>query len=380
MPELPIVVAGAGLAGLALAAGLRDADLPVVVLDERPALGSVGGGITLWPNALAALDTLGLGDAVRRAGHEVPAGSIRSSSGRVLRATDPAAFERVLGGPLIAIARGDLLGLLHERADVDVLLGTAVSGYSLDGSSARVRVQTVNQSTRLRDGIDAAGLVGADGFRSQVARALGGELTESYAGYPAWRAVAPVGGFEPTEVWGRHRAFGVVPLGPDRTYWFATNREPAGGQSPGGELEHLRALFGDWPGPMRELLDATPEDTVNRVDIVDRAAPPRWVDGPVTVIGDAAHAMRPHLGQGGCQALVDAAVLAARLRVAASPAAAFASYAAARRRPALRVLRLSRQAGRLVDLTAGHRLMPLVPERVFLRSIAGIGGRRAFRP
>lgn len=368
----PLVVAGAGIAGLAFAAGLeRRGGAPYVLLDERPELGSTGGAITLWPNAMAALEEIGVADDVRRAGHPISAGTIRTRTGRVLRSVDLARSIAVLGGPLVAVRRGALIEILRSRVRADsVVLGRAVRGYRREGAGVRV----------LTDGepLTAAALVGADGYRSEVARALHPGLDESYAGYPAWRGIAAVGGLEPGQLWGGRKEFGVVPLPGEETYWFATAHEPAEGNAT-DELAHLRDVFADWPDPVRRVLEATGPDAVTRNDVMDRALPRRWTDGPVVVIGDAAHAMRPHLGQGGCQALVDAAVLARVLASAGSATAAFTAFEKLRRRPTARVVALSKAAGRAINAPdALHRLTRLAPDTLALRSLARVGGTSAY--
>ncbi len=371
--DRPLVIAGAGIAGLALAAGLHRADTatPYLLLDERPELGSSGGAITLWPNAMVALDEIGVGDDVRRAGHPLSAGNIRDRTGRQLRSFDTERTVAALGGPLVAVRRGDLIEILHSRIKADsVQLGTAVRGYRHDPQGVQV----------LTDGdpVDAAALVGADGYRSEVARALHPGLRETYAGYPAWRGIADVGGLESVQWWGSHQEFGVVPLSDGATYWFATVREPAGG-TVDDELAHLRAAFAGWPDPVRPVLDAADPVAVARNDVMDRAVPRRWTDGPVVIIGDAAHAMRPHLGQGGCQALVDAAVLARMLAKATAPWAEFAAFEALRRGPTSRVVALSKAAGRSINAPDRlHRISRLMPEAVMLRAMARVGGTSAF--
>lgn len=368
----PLVIAGAGIAGLALAAGLQRTDsTPYLLLDERPELGSAGGAITLWPNAMAALEEIGVGDDVRRAGHPLSAGAISDRVGRRLRSFDAEQTVAALGGPLVALRRGDLIEILHGRIKADsVMLGSAVRGYRQDHRGVRV----------LTDGepVDAAALVGADGYRSEVARALHPGLPETYAGYPAWRGIAEVGGLESGQFWGSHQEFGVVPLSDGATYWFATVREPAGGTAD-DELAHLRAAFAGWPDAVQQVLGATDPVAVTRNDVLDRAIPRRWTDGPVVVIGDAAHPMRPHLGQGGCQALVDAAVLARMLARAETPAAAFTAFERLRRGPTGRVVALSRTAGRSINAPDSlHRLSRLVPDAVMLRSMARVGGTGAY--
>jgi 2-polyprenyl-6-methoxyphenol hydroxylase-like FAD-dependent oxidoreductase len=358
-PEL--VIAGAGIAGLALAAGLAHAGAPwrCRLYDERPELGSSGGAISLWPTALEALDRIGVGPEVRAAGHRVGAGSVRSARGRLLRSLDV---------PLLAVRRGVLVEILHAAAAAEIAFGTAVTGY--DRTARGVRVATSAGP------VEGDALVGADGFRSLVARTLQPGLRERYAGYPAWRGLARIGGLEAVQLWGGRQEFGVVPLGGDLAYWFATVREPEGGTAD-DEIAHLRAAFAGWPDPVGRVLDATAPDAVGRNDILDRQRLRRWTDGPVVVLGDAAHPMRPHLGQGGAQALVDAALLAELLAVPGRAEAAFADFERRRRRPAERVVLTSRLASRVVDAPpAVHRLSSLVPDAVVLRTLRGRPGRR----
>jgi 2-polyprenyl-6-methoxyphenol hydroxylase-like FAD-dependent oxidoreductase len=371
--DQPLVIAGAGIAGLALAAGLQRTETatPYLLLEERPELGSAGGAITLWPNAIAALDEIGVGDDVRRAGHAVGAGAVGTRSGRILRSLDIERSAAALGGPLVAVRRGDLIDILHAQIKPgSVLLGIAVRAYRHDYDGVQV----------LTDGdpIEASALVGADGYRSEIARALHPGLPERYAGYPAWRGIADVGGFDAVELWGSHREFGVVPLGDSASYWFATVREPAGGVVD-DEVAHLQSAFSGWPDPVQQVLGATDPFGVTRSDVMDRTIPRRWTDGRVVVIGDAAHAMRPHLGQGGCQALIDAAVLARLLRQTDSPAAAFTAFESMRRGPAKRVVGLSRAAGRAINAPAGlNRVSQLMPDALMLRTLAKVAGTGAF--
>ncbi|WP_203045223.1 FAD-dependent monooxygenase [Pimelobacter simplex] len=354
-PEL--VIAGAGIAGLALAAGLTHARAPwrYRLLDERPALGSTGGAISLWPAALDALDRVGVGAAVRAAGHAVGPGSVRTRAGRVIRSLDL---------PLLAVRRGVLVEILHAAVvPGSVGFGCRVTGYRCTGTG--VRVETTGGP------IDAAALVGADGFRSLVARTLHPGLAEAYAGFPAWRGLTTAPGVEPVQLWGRRQELGVVPLGADLAYWFATVREPEGGTA-ADELAHVVRAFRGWPDPVTRVLAATDPATVSRNDVLDREWLRHWTDGPVVVVGDAAHPMRPHLGQGGGQALVDVALLADLLARGDVPAAAFAAFERARRRPTRRVVRASRAASLLVDAPgAVHRLSALVPDRVVLRALRG---------
>lgn len=375
----PIVIVGAGIGGLGVAAALRNREHRVVVLEERAGLDTIGAGISLWPNALRALDEIGIGGRIRSAGGPVATGGIRRHDGRWLRTMDQAKLQVALGEPLIAIHRATLLDLLYA----------AVAPDAVRWASPVRKVETTAHGVvlTLADGsaMPAAAVIGADGIGSVVAQGLDAGLRFRYAGYTAWRGVAKRGldGAEPTETWGPGGEFGFLPLGPDTTYWFATERTVEGERAPEGELAHLIRRYAGWHEPIGSLLAATEPEAVLRHDVVDRSSPRRWSAGPITLIGDAAHPMRPHLGQGGCQALVDAAVLARLIDRADSLPAAFREYESVQRRRAVRAVRESSWIGRAIHCPpalnpAVQRLVSIPPTALIAPHLAAIGGSRAF--
>lgn len=328
------------MGGLALALALQRQGVDVVVLEEATAVRSAGAGISLWPNALAALDAMGAGDLVRSVGHPSSAGGLLLADGTVAARFGGPAFERALGGPLLCVDRGVLVGALAGA----LAPGTVRTAAAVIGVDQGHRGVTV----RLTDGgsVEARALVGADGFRSVVARGLAGPLRQSYSGYTAWRSVADVA-LDPEGMWGQFvggHEVGWVTLPAGRTYWFASAVLPEAVELPGGDVAYLQSMLAGCPAPVHELLRATDPGRLLRTDIVDRAMPSRWHRGRVAVMGDAAHPMRPHLGQGGCQAIEDAAVLAQCLVGHGDPAEAFRRYAEIRFRRARLVTRLSRHA------------------------------------
>lgn len=376
-----ILVAGAGITGLATAAALQRQGFEVTVVEPRTDT-TTGAGITIWPNALAALDEIGLGDAVRDAGGRVTAGALRWHDGTWLRRPAADRMIRALGEPLVVLHRTALTDILTAALHPDTVeFGVGVQ--TLDVRDGTVRAHLSDGSTR-----EAAAVVGADGVDSTVARHLNGPLPRRYAGYTAWRGVADCT-IDP-ELSGETMAAGMeaghVPLGPDHTYWFATHRAPQGHTSPDGELSHLRQVFGAWAAPIPELLAATDPAQVLRNDLYDRAAARCWTRGPVVIAGDAAHPMRPHLGQGGCQGLEDAVTLAALAAREPDLTVAFARFAARRHRRVMRIVRESRLIGRVVNLrpaalsAAASRATVLVPEYVLTRHLASIAARGAFTP
>jgi 2-polyprenyl-6-methoxyphenol hydroxylase-like FAD-dependent oxidoreductase len=170
-------------------------------------------------------------------------------------------------------------------------------------------------------------LVGADGVNSAVRWAVFGAVAKPvYAGYTAWRGVAaaPAGATAVSgEIWGDGARFGSAAMTEGRAYWYATATMAAGGRSqPAEEKAELRRRFAGWPADSLALIEATDESVILRHDIVQlRPDLATFVRGRVALLGDAAHAMTPDLGQGACLALEDAVVLAAAVGAAGLPAA-----------------------------------------------------------
>lgn len=435
MTDAPILIAGAGIGGLALAAALRRRGRRALVLEERDELGEAGAGISLWPNALAALDDIGLGDTVRDAGSATSSGGIRRADGRWLRRLPPGAVDAALGEPMVAIHRATLLEILAAGAGIradgaGIRTNTApdsatTTGSLRTGAAVRgVREHADGVTVTTSDGakLTTGALIGADGIRSAVAAHLAPGLRWRYSGYTAWRAVADIGidgiepaqhaaepagnrtgppetsavprktsahptetSAEPAETWGPDGEFGYVALGPDRTYWFATQVAAEGQHAPHGELDYLADRRAGWHEPIATLLRNTHRDAVIRHDIHDRSMPRRWASGRVVLIGDAAHPMRPHLGQGGCQAIIDAAVLARLIETTDDMPTAFARFDAIRRRAVSRIVRRSALAGKAIHApwpigAATRTVARRIPERLLLRQLAAVAGSSAYRP
>jgi 2-polyprenyl-6-methoxyphenol hydroxylase-like FAD-dependent oxidoreductase len=373
-----ILVIGAGIAGLATANALQQHGHDVTVLEERTDTSS-GAGISIWPNALAALDEIGLGDAVRAAGGRITAGAMRWRDGTWLRHPSPQRLVKALGEPLVVI---------HRNVLTSVLAGALAEGTLRYGVSARSLVATADGvQVGLSDATttEADAVVGADGTHSMVARHLNGPLGNRYVGYTAWRGVADCS-IDPDlagEVLGPSIEFGHVPLGGDTTYWFATERAPEGRSAPQGELNYLKDKFGTWAEPIPAVLAATDPARVLHNDLYDRDHARQWSRGPIVAVGDAAHPMRPHLGQGGCQGIEDAAILASFVHGTRDLATAFGRFAAFRGPRVRSLVRESKTIGQIVNLppllsAAATRATVLGPEALVTRHLATIAARSAF--
>lgn len=345
-------VVGAGIGGLAAAVGLQRQGWNVTVLERARTLEPVGSGLGIAPNALHALDAIGLGDEVRRFSAVQGRGGIRRPDGRWLVRTDLGALAVRFGDPQLMALRTDLVGLLAASLpDGTLRTGVAVTGVDAPDSSRSARVFTTE------DELDADLIVAADGIRSLIRTTLFPDHPgPRYSGFTAWRFVAalPAGesSVEPSETWGRGTVFGVVPLAGRRVYCYAS--APA---SPGArhddETAELKRRFGTWHDPIPGLIAAVSPQDVLHDDVYWIAEPlPAYHRGRVAILGDAAHAMTPHLGQGACQAIEDAVVLASVAGTRSGAGTDLAAYTAARMRRTRMVADSSYRASRLTGTTS----------------------------
>jgi len=356
MEQPRAVVIGAGIGGLTAAAALHLRGWSVTVLERAASLDPVGAGIALAPNAQRALDTLGLGDDVRALAAWQGAGELRTPGGRRLARMDSAAAAERFGGPVVLLYRATLVELLASRLPEGRVRTGAPAELTDPGDACRpARVTTADGE------YEADLVVGADGVHSAVRRALfPAHPGPRHAGFTTWRLVvpAPERPFAPHETWGRGLLWGSQPLRDGRVYAYAAAFTPAGGHAPDDEKAELLRLFGHWHRPVPDLLAATEPGAVLRHDVRAMTDPlPAYHRGRTALLGDAAHAMAPTLGQGGNQAIEDAVVLAHHLSPhaadeAADPSGALAAYTRDRLPRTMDVVRRSARAARAISLTS----------------------------
>ena len=355
------VVVGAGMAGLAAAGTLSRSGWRVTVLERAERIAAPPTAVVLWPNglrALAAIDPDGGWPAIAS---PLPDGGVRRPDGQWLVA--PRARAGAAPSPAAAHLEDVYDALVAGLGDAEIRTGFEVT--------------TVRTGPGLRpavgDGrtiIEADLLVGADGIDSRVRAAVAPESVAVGSGFAAWQAVIPafrlpradesrcVGG----ETLGAGYRFVAIPLGERAAgrggvYWVATAAGAARPESPATQLALLRRWFAGWHDSVGALLDATrPEDLVPQGVRELRPLPRAYGfvsgSGGVVLIGDAAHAMPHHLGQGACLAFEDAATLCA-LAAPAQPGpdlrAAVESYSRLRRPRTTTVVRQNRRMSAVVQ-------------------------------
>lgn len=306
-----ILVIGGGIGGLAAALALARMGQQVTVYERTQEIKEVGAALTVWPNAVRVLQGLGLADVVPTLGREAHFRTIRTWQGEELSRID---VDRIAGSPIHVIHRADLQHALlraAEKAGVLIRLGQQCTGFRQDDAGVEASFM---------DGTVARGdlLVGADGIHSIVRQQIFGKPRTRYAGYTSWRGIASVrreyipSGIS-SETWGVGRRIGLIPLKDERVYWFVARTAPERdgiGEPADVRKQRVQALFQGWHHPIEQVLEATEASAIIHTDVYTLNALSRWSEGRVVLIGDAAHAMTPNMGQGGCQALEDAPVLA----------------------------------------------------------------------
>lgn len=374
---MKFIIAGAGIGGLATALALRQQSHEVQIMEAATELREIGAGVVLGANAMQALDRLGVHDAVRAAGFPITRISLLDRHGRILNDIDTTPFTRRIGYENLAIHRADLQRILLANLPPSVV--------QLGKSLERFEEKDNQVATYFTDGstLESQALIGADGIRSRVRQQLLPDTQLRYAGYTCWRGVIdaqklklPAG--RSTETWGGNGRFGVVPLGNGQVYWFAciNSAQPQNPHYRAFRLADLQRHFANYHSPIPELLTLTTDEQVIWGDIIDLKPLPRFNFGRVLLLGDAAHATTPNMGQGAGQAVEDAAVLASCLAQANGIESAFQAFDYQRRPRTTRIVNQSWQLGKVAQLeqpwlvSLRNAVMRRVPASVNNRQMA----------
>ncbi|MFE9573672.1 FAD-dependent monooxygenase [Streptomyces sp. NPDC006692] len=369
------VVVGGGIGGLTAAAALIRRGWQVTVLERAAELRPVGAGIGLAPNGQRALDVIGLGDEIRALAAWQGDGGLRTPGGRWLSRTDPQAAAEAFGGSVVLLHRATLIGILAAALPAGTLRTDAAAELAECGGADHPAV------VRTAEGdIEADLVVAADGIHSALRKALfPTHPGTDYCGFTTWRVVVPHPGrpFAPHETWGPGRIWGTQPLKDGRVYAYAAARTRPGGRAADGELAQLRRLFGTWHDPIPAVLDAARDAEVLRNDVHRIAgALPAYHRGRVALIGDAAHAMAPSLGQGGNQAVEDAVVLAHHADPEGELAAGLARYSAER---LPRTMDVAGRAERTARLTMLSNPVGIAVRNSLIRAASTLGPQLMLR-
>jgi 2-polyprenyl-6-methoxyphenol hydroxylase-like FAD-dependent oxidoreductase len=313
---LPIIIAGGGIGGLAAALGLAQKGFSVLVLEKAPTLGEIGAGIQLGPNAFHAFDYLGIGEAAR--GMAVYIDQLRLmdalTAEEITHIDLGEAFRARFRNPYAVVHRGDLhnvfLSACRAHPRVELRVKSEVVGYDQDGASVTARLAS-------GEAVGGALLIGADGLWSNVRRQLVADGPPRVSGHTTYRSVIPTEHmpedlrWNAATLWAGPKCHIVhYPLSGWKLFNLVVTYhndapEPVAGKPV--SREEVRSGFEHVHERARKIID---HGTDWKLWVLcDRDPVENWVDGRVTLLGDAAHPMMQYFAQGACMALEDAVCL-----------------------------------------------------------------------
>jgi 2-polyprenyl-6-methoxyphenol hydroxylase-like FAD-dependent oxidoreductase len=317
---LSIAIVGAGMGGLTAAATLRQAGFQVQVYEQAQRFARIGAGIQMMPNSMKVLRRIGVEERLRRAASQPYSHLNREwDTGRVMRELPMP--ESLFGAPYLCMHRAELHeALLAALPDNTIQLGRKLVGIDQNGRKVTLIFENATRAS-------ADAVVGADGVHSVVRDFIVGPDAPIHKGRIAYRAVFPsalMNGFDigcsRTKWWGpdRHIVIYYTTAARSELYFVTSVPEPAEWMtreswSAKGDVKELRAAYEGFHHDVRAVLEACPD--CHKWAILEREPLPRWSNGRIVLLGDAAHPMTPYMAQGAATAIEDAAVLARCLEV-----------------------------------------------------------------
>ncbi|WP_374788900.1 3-hydroxybenzoate 6-monooxygenase [Brucella oryzae] len=318
--QLPIIIAGGGIGGLAAALGLARKGFRSIVLEKAPQLGEIGAGIQLGPNAFHAFDYLGVGDMARRMAVYID--SLRfmdaMTGEEVTRIPLDDTFRTRFGNPYAVVHRGELFGVFlracQENPLVELRVGSEVKTYDQDGSSVTAFLAN-------GEAVVGRALIGADGLWSNIRRKLVGDGAPRVSGHTTYRSVIPIEEmpedlrWNAATLWAGPKCHIVhYPLSGWKTFNLVVTYHNDAAEPVAGlpvTKEEVAKGFAHVAPVARQVIERG-KDWKLWV-LCDRDPVSNWVDGRVALLGDAAHPMLQYFAQGACMAMEDAVCLAAEL-------------------------------------------------------------------
>lgn len=365
-----IDIIGGGIAGLTTAIALERKGIKTRIFEQAQQLKPVGAGIILANNAMQVYDKLGLRKAIEQRGNPISAMHISTSNLEPLSSIDLKYFEQKNNIKNIAIHRGTLQQIL-----LDALQSSEIklshSLHSIVKDQTEYNLAFDNKAT-----FKSSLVIAADGLNSRIRQQLFNTTHIRKANQICWRGVAnyelPLNyRAELIEAWGKSERFGFVQIDKNKVYWYALKSAKQVAKEE--QVESITSYFKDYDKIVVELIQSTKVEHIHQAEIADLKPNFDWCKDNLCLIGDAAHAATPNMGQGACQAIEDAYVLAECLDKY-SPQQAFEKYQRLRLAKAHQVVKMSWLIGKMAHLR--NPLLRFLRNEMLKRTPASVSRKR----
>jgi len=337
-------IIGAGIGGLTTALTLKQKGLHINIFESSAEIKPVGAGIILANNAMQVFQKLGIQDKIEKAGNKISYMKITDANLTKISVVDLAEYEKKYGVHNIAIHRGALQKILANEIGYDnINLSKRLSKIE----KADLFKLTFEDNTTIESKL----VIGADGIKSVVRNQLFGEGILRNANQKCWRGICKIDLpqkylNELNEAWGKGKRFGFVNIGDKKVYWYALTNS----KNVKTEQVNLTEMFKEFHNDILNIISATKKEQIIVSDIIDLKPIDKWQNENVCLIGDAAHATTPNLGQGACQAIEDAYVLGKLLDSGITIENTFKEYENARRKKAHMIVNTSWTVGKMAHI------------------------------
>jgi 2-polyprenyl-6-methoxyphenol hydroxylase-like FAD-dependent oxidoreductase len=357
-----ITIIGGGIGGLTTAIALQQRGFDVKVYEAASEIKAVGAGLWIAPNAINIFERLGIAHTIKNAGNQLIMSCLGDHEGNALTSVDFSKIAVKYKNGTTTIHRGILQNILLNNVKPNTVK-TNFRLKSIENTEGGIRIHFENGET-----IQTDILIGADGINSMVRKHLFGDIPLRYSGQTCWRGIAKMQMQNPkhtAELWGTKGGLraAYTQVNAEEVYWYITLKTEKGAKIPQNEVKiYLKNLVSEFNSEIQKAIENTDNQYIIQNDLFDINPLPRWYQGNFVLLGDAAHATTPNLGQGACQAIEDAYYLAACLSDTPSVIEAFSIYQTKRKPKADFVIKTSRRIGLLNNMggVIGYRLLNML--------------------
>lgn len=348
MTDQNFIIVGAGIAGLCLAKAFDELNISYILYEKADEVRGIGAGFGLASNAMKAFEILGYADEIIPLGHMLEDFEIQDWKEKTILKADTNRLRKNYNTDNFAIHRADLHQYLYQSINSNnVITGKKV--IDLQQSYDKVVLYFDDKTTQT-----AKYVIASDGINSAIRQKLLPKSLPRYAGYICWRGVIKDDNYtskKSIETWGPKGRFGLTPLVNNQIYWYACKNTPLNSDVYQWDLNHIKRNFEDYSGLIRSTLQKTKQEDLITAPIMDLAPINSYNYNRVLIVGDAAHATTPNMGQGACMAVEDVCILIDEIKNNPEDIIlCFENYNKRRLKRTQYIIHTSRLAGRVAQL------------------------------